>query len=148
VDRDGASDLSVGLSHTVRPGLIYAGQTGATKWPSGKTGKATLSSRIGANHLRGRISGSTFRLTLAACLAEPLTLKYLDPKHLDRESEQSLSAWMRAHLEVAVFPFPDRASLADLEQWALTKLEPPLNLDGMPATPLRNALARLRAGRQ
>lgn len=66
VDRAGAGDLSQGLGERVDAGRIYAGQTGATKWPSGKAGKATLRSRIGGNHLNGRIRGSTFRLTLAA----------------------------------------------------------------------------------
>jgi hypothetical protein len=62
----------------VRPGRIYAGQAGATKWPSGKVGKATLGSRIGGNHLRGSISASTFRSTLASALADPLKLVAID----------------------------------------------------------------------
>src|SRR3954451_2475018 len=35
VDESGASDLSSGLAQGVGAGRIYAGQTGATKWPSG-----------------------------------------------------------------------------------------------------------------
>jgi hypothetical protein len=146
VDRSGAADLSAGLGHHVAAGRIYAGQTGATKWPSGAIGKATLAGRIGSNHLRGRIRGSTFRLTLAACLTTPLGLNRVDSKHLDKESEQRLSTWMRKHLEVAVLPFPQRDPLADLEHHVLAKLDPPLNLDGMAVTPLRRTLARLRAG--
>ena len=148
VDREGAGDLSAGLGHRVRPGRIYAGQTGATKWPSGTIGKATLASRIGSNHLRGRIRGSTFRLTLAACLTTPLRLNHIDAQHLDAESEQRVSAWMRKHLEVAVLPFLYRDSLGDLEHNVLAELDPPLNLDGMATTPLRATLARLRARRQ
>ena len=145
VDRPGAADLSKGLGHRVQPGRIYAGQTGATKWPSGTAGKATLASRIGANHLRGRIRGSTFRLTLAACLVRPLALVRLAPQRLDPASEQRLSAWMRKHLEIAVLPVADRDPLAHLEHRVLSELDPPLNLDGMPATGLRSDLSRRRA---
>ncbi len=42
VDAQGAEMLSRGLGHAVVPGRIYAGLTGATKWPSGKTVKNTL----------------------------------------------------------------------------------------------------------
>jgi hypothetical protein len=38
VDVPGALALSEGLGHEIAPGLIYAGQTGATKWPSGPGG--------------------------------------------------------------------------------------------------------------
>ena len=143
VDAAGARDLSLGLGHRLRSGRIYAGQTGATKWPSGKTGRATLGSRIGGNHLRGRIRGSTFRLTLASALTAPLGL-VSQSRNLNRISEQRLSDWMRAHLLVAVHPFSDRDALGDLEDRVLAKLDPPLNLDGMRATPLREALSRKR----
>jgi hypothetical protein len=46
VDNPGAADLSGGLAGQVTPGRIYGGQAGATKWPSGKAGGATLRSRI------------------------------------------------------------------------------------------------------
>jgi hypothetical protein len=147
VDETGATELSNGLRCPVASGRIYAGQTGATMWPSGKAGKATLASRIGGNHLRGRILGSTFRLTLASCLAEPLGLIRIAPRQLDSGSEQRLSAWMLEHLEIAVLPFADRDPLADLEHCVLAKLDPPLNLQGMPPTPLRRALSLLRARR-
>ena len=143
VDRIGAADLSAGLGHHVAPGRIYAGQTGATKWPSGKAGQATLQSRIGSNHIRGRISGSTFRLTLAACLTPSLRLTHMGPRHLDPISEDRLSAWMREHLEVAVMPFPERDPLADLEDHVLDKLDPLFNLEGRPLTHLRETLSRL-----
>ncbi len=143
VDARGARDLSLGLGHRVKPGRIYAGQTGATKWPSGKTGRATLRSRIGGNHLNGRIRGSTFRLTLASALSGPLGL-ISESRKLSNASERRLSNWMRDHLQVAVHPFPDRDALGDLEDHVLAKLDPPLNLDGMRATPLREALSRKR----
>jgi hypothetical protein len=51
---------------------------------------------------------------------------------------------MRAHLELAVHPFPDREVLADLEHHVLAALDPPLNLDGRPATVVRIKLSELR----
>lgn len=147
VDEAGAGDLSNGLGHTLQPDRIYAGQTGATKWPSGKRGKATLTSRIGGNHLRGQVRGSTFRLTLASVLVDRLQLDRAIQGHLDGAQEQRLSAWMCCHLEVAVHPFPERDVLGDLEYLVLSALDPPLNLDGRPLTPLRATLKRLRGGR-
>ena len=144
VDEVGADDLGHGLGHTSSPVWIYAGLTGATKWPSGVTGKATLQSRIGNNHLRGRIRGSTFRLTLAAALQRSLNLRPIGPKTLTADSERRLSAWIADHLEVAVFPYRDADALADLEHRVLRELDPPLNLDGMEPTPLRTTLRGLR----
>lgn len=144
VDASGAKDLTRGLGQRVRAGRIYAGQTGATTWPSGKTGKATLASRVGRNHLHGRIRGSTFRLTLASALATTLELASGSARRLESASEERLSEWMRVHLHVAVHPFPDADALADLEERVLVKLDPPLNLGGMESTPLRESLSRLR----
>jgi hypothetical protein len=145
VDKRGAADLSEGLGQVVLPGRICAGQTGATKWPSGTAGKATLASRIGANHLRGNIRGSTFRLTLASCLIGTLALVPTGRRRLDSPSERRLSAWIRDHLEIAVLPLGDRDRLGDLEHRVLLELDPPLNLDGMPMNPLRFELSRRRA---
>ncbi len=146
LDHAGPADLSTGLGHTVRPGRIYAGQTGATKWPSGIAGAATLASRIGGSHLHGGIRGSTFRLTLTSCLLHPLTLSRVASRRLGPSSEERLSKWMRAHLEVAVSPVADRDPLAVLEHRVRSELNPPLNLDGMPPTALRSELSRQRAG--
>ena len=144
VDTPGARTLTQGLGHTIKPGRIYAGQTGATKWPSGKAGAMTLDKRIGGNHLNGRIRGSTFRPTLAAILAGPERLTINEPGQLDRDSEQRVSEWMRTHLHVAVHPFSDRDALLDLEKDVLEELDPPLNLDGRPATTVRVRLTYLR----
>jgi hypothetical protein len=70
-------------------GLIYAGQTGATFWPSGKGSQATLGGRIGGNHLNGSVAGSTFRLTLAGVLTTTLGLRPVGAKRLDQDSESS-----------------------------------------------------------
>jgi hypothetical protein len=144
-DPAGATQLSTGLGLELAPGRIYAGLTGATKWPSGKAGTMTLRSRIGGSHLRGTIRGSTFRRTLVAVLPEPLDLCLQAAGRLSAESEHVFSAWMRAHLSVAVYPFAERDALASLEDEVLAILDPPLNLDGMPPTPLRAQLVSLRA---
>ena len=75
VNDNGAKQLSAGLGHSIAEGLIYSGQTGATKWPSGKRGSGTLRSRLVSQHSKGRITGSTFRLTLAAILADQSLVK-------------------------------------------------------------------------
>lgn len=143
-DRAGATDLSAGLELELAPGRIYAGLTGATKWPSGKVGKMTLGDRIGRNHLRGTIRGSTFRRTLAALLRQRLGLRLSAAGRLAAESEGLLSGWMRDHLAVAVYAFAERDALASLEHEVLATLDPPLNLDGMAPTPVRSRVARLR----
>jgi hypothetical protein len=144
VDTAGARDLQQALEHEISPGRIYAGLTGATKWPSGKAGKMTLRTRIGGNHLGGTINGSTFRRTLAAILRSPLDLCLESPGRLSRDSEKRVSAWMREHLEVAVHPFSERDPLASLEHEVLAVFDPPLNLDGMPSTPIRERIRALR----
>jgi len=143
VDRAGAANLSAGLGTQITEGRIYAGLTGATKWPSGSTGKNTLRKRVGGSHIRGRIRGSTFRLTLASVLREQLGLIPTGPKLLAPRSEKALTQWIRDHLSVAVHRFP-ADPLADLEHQVLVRLDPPLNLDGMPPNPLRMHLRELR----
>ena len=144
VDESGAAQLRSGLGHELGAGRIYAGQTGATQWPSGRVGSMTLRQRLGGNHLGGSIRGSTFRRTLAACLLEPLGLSIAAPDKLARESEVELSAWMRGHLHVAVHPFANRDALGALEHRVLAALDPPLNLEGMPSTVVRQRVSELR----
>jgi GIY-YIG catalytic domain len=96
--------------------------------------------------LGGNIRGSTFRFTLAACLARSLGLVRVGPRKLDRVSEERLGKWMRDHLQVAVFPVADRDPLADLEHQVLAELDPPFNLNGMPSSPIRFELSHLRTG--
>lgn len=145
VDERGGVDLTRGLGATVAGGRIYAGLTGATKWPSGKVGSATLRSRIGSNHIGGRIRSSTFRLTLAASLRDTLKLQLDGPKRLSKDSEARLTEWIRSHLSLAVFPFPNADALEDLENKVLSVLDPPLNLAGRPKVLVRAKLTTLRA---
>lgn len=145
ISEQGAHDLEAGLGMAFLSDRIYAGLTGATKWPSGRVGRMTLRQRIGRSHLAGTIYGSTFRRTLAAILREPMQLRLEAPGRLARGSERELSAWMRQHLEVAVYAVSERDSLANLEHEVLVTLDPPLNLDGMPPTLLRARVRALRA---
>jgi hypothetical protein len=144
VDGSGAAQLSSGVGHQLGAGRIYAGQTGATKWPSGRLGMMTLRQRLGGNHLGGSIRGSTFRRTLGACLLEAIGLSIAAPGKLARASETELSAWMRGHLHVAIHAFPNRDALGALEHRVLAALDPPLNLEGMPSTAVRQRVSELR----
>lgn len=143
VDLDGGAVLSLAFDATL-PELIYAGQAGATSSRAGVERSATLRSRITGNHLRGNIGSSTFRKTLTAALFEPLGLRLERPGKLDAESNAVVSEWMRAHLRIATFACPDRATLATLEHDVLKELDPPLNLMGMPPTATRKQLKALR----
>lgn len=126
------------------PALVYAGQAGATRWPSGKKSTATLASRIRSNHINGNASSSTFRLTLSAVLLEPLKLQVTKPGRLAPESNRAVSSWIKDHLRVAIVAYDDRDTLGRIEDAILDALDPPLNIEGRPSTPARVLLAQLR----
>jgi hypothetical protein len=136
VDDQGAADLSRGLGLPVPGGLIYAGQAGATRWPSGTRSQGTLWGRITGMHLGGAAEFSTFRRTLAAILHPVLGL--------DTEDDPKLSAWISTRLGVNAVPVPDPDRLAEAETAVLDLLDPPLNLRGRPPTVIRARLAELR----
>jgi hypothetical protein len=136
VDLPGAHELTAALGHRVAPGLVYAGQAGATSSKAGKVSAATLASRIGGNHLGGGVDSSTWRRTLAALL--------LGPRARTEEGRAELDAWMREHLRLVVVPLPDRGHVGHLENAVLARLDPPLNLMGRPRTALRAALSERR----
>lgn len=137
VDDQGAADLTRGLGLPVAPGLIYAGQAGATRWPSGKRSQNTLWGRIAGMHLGGAAEFSTFRRTLAAILRSVLPL--------DTEDDPRLSAWISEHLRVIAIAVPDADRLGRIESAVLEALDPPLNLVGRPRTDVRIQLGRMRA---
>jgi hypothetical protein len=136
VDDAGASDLTAGLGGRVEAGLIYVGQAGATRWPSGRRSSNTLQGRLVGMHLGSRADFLTFRRTLGVALRMPLALEGPDDARLSR--------WMQEHLRVVVAPVPDGDVLGRLEQQVLERLDPPLNLQGRPPTPLRTSLSSLR----
>ena len=145
VDEAGAADLARGLDLPFAAGRIYAGQAGATKWPSGRASTDTLGDRVGRVHLGGKVRSSVIRLTLASILFDQLDLVVQAAMLLQASSEQALSEWMRAHLLVAVHPHDDRDSLAGLEQAVVQRLDPPLNTEDLvPATSVRQRVAALR----
>lgn len=139
VDEAGAADLSRGLGHPVADGLIYAGQAGATRWPSGKRSDSTLWSRITGMHLAGAAEFSTFRRTLAAILGPVLGMT--------SEDDPQLSSWMSSHLRVIAIPVPDPDQLSRIETAVLDRLDPPLNLQGRPPSAVRERLTVLRRNR-
>jgi hypothetical protein len=136
VDEIGASELSLGLAHNVEAGLIYAGLAGATRSRSGKKSTNTLWGRIGGMHLGGRHEFSTFRLSLGSILTSAWREKSID--------ETRLTAWMHDHLRVVTIPFMDVDALDAAETEVLRALDPPLNLNKMSASPVRERLSELR----
>jgi hypothetical protein len=136
VDQSGADDLSNGLGLAFEPGLVYAGLAGATRWPSGKRSNNTLWSRITTMHLGGNHEFSTFRRTLGAIVANASGATRID--------EDALTRWMHDHLRLVTIVYDDRDALGRLERDVLNELDPPLNLQGMRATPVRRRLKELR----
>jgi hypothetical protein len=145
VDEAGAADLARGLDQPLEAGRIWAGQAGATRWPSGRVNSDTLGERIARTHLQGRVRSSTVRLTLAGILFVQLDLVVQASALLQASAENDLSDWMSAHLSIAVHPHDDRDSLAGLEQAIVQRLDPPLNIDDhLPATSVRQSVIALR----
>ena len=142
-DDEGLRDLSAPFGVPLAP-LIYAGQTGATSTRSHNQRITTLRDRIGGNHLHGNVGSSTFRQTLTAVLLQPLELRLAGSNHLESASNAAVSRWMRQHLSVMAVPYPDRDTLAAVEDAVLAYLDPPFNLMGMPDSDIRRTLRRLR----
>jgi hypothetical protein len=138
VDEPGAADLSLGLGLPIPAGLIYAGQAGATRRPSGRRSTNTLWGRISGMHLGGSAEFSTFRRSLAAILRGVLGL--------DTEDDPRLSDWINAHLRVVTLEVPDADRLGEIESAVLDILDPPLNLRGRPVSAIRTRLTGLRRG--
>jgi hypothetical protein len=51
---------------------------------------------------------------------------------------------MKAHLKVLAIPYDDAHTLGKLEDDVLKEIDPPLNLQGMAASPVRLRLKELR----
>lgn len=130
------------------PPLIYIGQAGATRWPSGVRSRATLASRIRSQHIRGNTRSSTFRLTISALLRRPLTLEPDQGGSLIPESNRRVSDWIADHLQVGIAAFSDRDRLRAIEEAAVGRLDPPLNLGRCLPTHARARLTELRRALQ
>jgi hypothetical protein len=142
-DDTARSMIEATLGGVVDP-LLYVGQAGATKWPSGSPSSATLGSRIRSQHIGGNNGSSTLRRTLAAALSPALGLQR-ERRGLDHPSEERLRSFMREHLAVAVFPIEERDQIAATEEAVVKHLDPPLNLDHVSMTDTRQRLKRLRS---
>lgn len=142
-DDTARSDLGRPLGFTLPP-LIYVGQAGATRWPSGTPSGATLRSRIGQQHIRGNARSSTFRLTVSALLLDQLELSVAGGGRLDQASNARMSAWIAEHLRVAIAPVDDRDTLSAIEAEVVAVLDPPLNLGHCLSTDARRTLTDRR----
>jgi len=136
VDEPGAAALASGLGHRVDPGIIYVGQAGATRWPSGQRSPNSLRGRLIGMHRDGTVNFSAFRRNLAASLSL---------LGAGRADEGALTDWMRLHLAVAWRSSDDVDGLAAVERDVLAELDPVLNLRGMPASEVRLELKRRRS---
>ena len=134
VDDAGADELTLGLGHPVQPGLVYVGQAGATRSRGGSSNN-TLLGPIGAMHLGSNRRVSTLRRSIAGVLAIARRTEV---------SEADLTAWMNQHLRVSSIDVTDRDSIGALERQLFAEIDPPLNLRGLPNTPLRRRLSQLR----
>lgn len=132
-----AREMIGGVLGATIPPLIYSGQAGAGT-------NADLKQRIMKTHIGGRITRSTFRLTLAAVLGEGIDLELIGPEELTLESEGRLTEWVKAHLSVAVFPYEDRSTLRAFEEKVIRRIDAPLNLSKMNRGDVRNRLTELR----
>jgi GIY-YIG catalytic domain len=140
IDDEGAADLSRGLGQPIQAGLIYARQAGATRWPSGQRSSSTLWARIAGMHLAGAAESSAFRRSLAAILRSGVGLT--------GEDDPRLSEWMSTHLRVVVAVVSDADRLGLIEAAVLDGIDPPLNLRGRQASPVRARLTQMRSQRQ
>jgi hypothetical protein len=87
-------------------------------------------------HLGGNHEFSTFRRTLGAIVAHSNGVTKID--------ERGLARWMHSHLRLVTVPYDDRDVLGRLERNVLGELNPPLNLQYMDPTPIRQRLKELR----
>ena len=110
---------------------IYIGQT-----------KATFVERVLRNHINGN-GRSTFRVTLAAIMmiVPSFATEHPNPRSSWRSSK--LSDWIKKHLAVSIAAV-DVRELNAAERAAFAHYDPPLNLRGLPDTPARSKLSRLR----
>ena len=142
IDTAGADLITDRLGESVVSGLLYLGQAGGNR---GRASSATLRSRLGSNHIGGKIRNSTLRLSIAALLLEDLEGHIAGDRQIGSEGEQMVSKWMRAHLRLTYAPFLNRERICELEAQLLGKLNPMFNLEGMHRSPLRAALRRRRS---
>jgi hypothetical protein len=136
VDASGARMLNRCLKLPVREGLVFVGQVGGSSWHSLADPVLNVRDHVERIQLHGRTRASTFRMTLATVLGEHLAMASLeDPK---------LTAWMLQHLSVSAWGSEHVGRLSAVEQLVVGELDPPLNVDHLPATEYRSRLNQMR----
>ncbi|MET0448125.1 MAG: DUF6884 domain-containing protein [Aeromicrobium sp.] len=136
VDPLGARMLNRCLKLPVREGLVFVGQVGGSSWHSMADPVLNVRDHVERIQLHGRTRASTFRMTLATVLGEHLGMTSLeDPR---------LTEWMMKHLSVSAWSSEHVGRLGELEQLVVAELDPPLNVDHLPATEYRSRLNQMR----
>ncbi len=124
----------------------------------GKAERSLASRDVRTHFATGKTGSSTLRRTLAALLADNLTLRG-QPRNpsnpegfanfgLEPEGDARLTDWMHRNLLLAVWPSSDDVVLDQVETAVLTRLVPPLNLDKVRSpwqTPIEAGRRRLAA---
>ncbi|MCW2829884.1 MAG: hypothetical protein JWP31_576, partial [Aeromicrobium sp.] len=137
VDPIGARELNRCLMLPVRAGLVFIGQVGGSSWHSLADPVLNLRDHVTRVQLHGRARASTFRMTLATVLRDHLQMTSLeDPR---------LTEWMLEHLSITAWGTDDLGELRELEQVVVNELNPPLNVDHLPATEYRDRLTEMRS---
>ena len=136
VDPIGARVLNRCLRLPVAAGLVFVGQVGGSSWHSLVDPVLNLRDHVDRVQLHGRTRASTFRMTLATVLSEHLGLTSLD--------DPRLTEWMLEHLSVTAWPVADGEGLRELTQVLISELDPPLNVDHLPASEYRDRLQQMR----
>lgn len=137
VDPIGARELNRCLMLPIRAGLIFVGQVGGSSWQSLADPVLNLRDHVQRIQMHGQARASTFRMTLATVLREHLRMASLeDPR---------LTEWMREHLSITVWPSDDFGGLRELEHLVVNELDPPLNVDHLPASEYRARLNQMRS---
>jgi hypothetical protein len=146
-DTSRSNELTIDLLLTMRPMARMEGDIVINRRVEevavGQAGKNTLRTRIRANHIAGRIRGSTFRLTLASVLAGQLGLSVAGAKTLLPEAEREVSGWIR-RTRPSWCALPNAGALADLETALARALDPPSTSTECGRPQLRRRLAALR----
>ena len=109
----------------------------------GKAEDSLVTRDLHTHFATGRTGQSSPRRSLAALLAEDLTLVAMprrpaDPEPgkwthyaLEPEGDERLTQWMRKHLRLAAWTCERPVALGKLERLVMAELRPPLNLTGV-----------------
>ncbi|MCW2824067.1 MAG: hypothetical protein JWQ91_984, partial [Aeromicrobium sp.] len=137
VDPVGARELNRCLQLPVRAGLVFVGQVGGSSRHSICDPVLNLRDHVERVQLHGRARASTFRMTLATILRHHLRMTSLE--------DPLLTEWMLEHLSITWWTGVDPRELRELWERVVGELDPPLNVDHLPATAYRARLSQMRS---